>query len=37
MLPKTKADTYQRIEAILDEGPFVPGTSAVHRAYFRFR
>ena len=31
-----KAEAYQRIEAILDEGPFVPGTHAVHRAYFLY-
>jgi len=36
MLPKAKAEAYQRIEAILDEGPFVPGTRAVHRAYFLY-
>ena len=32
---QSKAE-YQRIEAILDEGPFVPGTHAVHRAYFLY-
>jgi hypothetical protein len=36
MFPKTRADAYQRIEAILDEGPFVAGTRAVHRAYFLY-
>jgi hypothetical protein len=34
MLSKTKIDTYQRIEAILEEGPFVSGTRVVHRGYF---
>ena len=33
---KSKTDTYQRIEAILEEGPFVPGTRVVHRAYFLY-
>jgi hypothetical protein len=33
---QSKAEAYQRIEAILDEGPFVPGTHAVHRAYFLY-
>ena len=37
MLPKTKADAYQRIESIREEGPFVPGLGrAVHRAYFLY-
>jgi hypothetical protein len=36
MLPKAKADAYQRIETILDEGPFVPGTRGVYRAYFLY-
>lgn len=36
MFPKAKAEAYQRIEAILDEGPFVLGTRAVHRGYFLY-
>jgi|SRR6516225_12016136 hypothetical protein len=37
MPPETKADAYQRIEAILEEGPFVPGLGrAVHRGYFLY-
>lgn len=35
MLPETKADANQRIETVLEEGPFVPGMGrAVHRGYF---
>jgi hypothetical protein len=35
-LSQDNRETYQRIEAILEEGPFVPGTHAVHRAYFLY-
>jgi len=27
------AEAYQRIESILESGPFIPGTRAVHRAH----
>jgi hypothetical protein len=36
MFSKAKADAYQRIEAILEKGPFVVGTHAVHRAFFLY-
>lgn len=32
----SKAEAYQRIEAILERGPFVHGTRAVHRAHFLY-
>ena len=33
---ESKTDTYQCIEATLEEGPFIPGTRVVHRAYFLY-
>jgi len=34
--PQRKAEVYQRIEAILETGPFLCGTRAVHRAHFLY-
>lgn len=34
--PQSNVEAYQRIEAILESGPFVCGTRAVHRAYFLY-
>lgn len=36
LTPQSKAQAYQRVEAILESGPFVPGTRAVHRARFLY-
>ena len=33
---ESKAEVYQRIETILERGPFVTGTRAVHRTYFLY-
>lgn len=33
---QSKAEAYQRVEAILEQGPFVPGTRAVHRGHFLY-
>src|SRR5262249_53882764 len=33
---QSKTEAYQRIEVILEHGPFVTGTRAVHRAYFLY-
>ena len=33
---KSNAETYERVQAILEEGPFLPGTRVVHRAYFLY-
>lgn len=33
---QNKAEAYQRVEAILENGPFVVGTRAVHRAHFLY-
>jgi len=34
--PQSKDEAYQHIEEILESGPFVPGTRAVHRAHFLY-
>jgi|SRR5215470_4579268 len=34
--PQSKTEAYERVEAILESGPFVPGSRAVHRAHFLY-
>jgi hypothetical protein len=36
MFSEGKAEAYHRIEQLLEVGPFVPGTRAVHRGYFLY-